>query len=104
MICWKARHPQFRPEMLGYLIDWLDDRDPRSAREQLDIMYHPYGGRWHSEGFRLAPINEALLYPGDPPQPVLAETTLRHERILFYPHQFVAIVQPDGEFVIQRMD
>jgi hypothetical protein len=45
-----------------------------------------------------------MTYPDDPPLPCVAETRLRDERVLFFPYGFVAIVQPDGAFVVQRMD
>lgn len=41
---WQGKHPQFSPEMLGYLPNMLNEHDPRSAREQLDDNYQHGGG------------------------------------------------------------
>lgn len=98
MVIWFARHPQFRPYMLGSIC--LDDADPRDAKAQLDAGYQ-WGGYWQPAELG---HNDALLYPGDPPQPVLAECRLRDERVLFYPHEFVGVVAADGTFAVQRMD
>lgn len=90
--------------MLGFLADMLDEADPRDAKAQLDANYR-YGGDWYGaeRGVRLG-ADDALLFPGDPPQPVLAEARLRDERILFYPYEFVGVVAADGSFAVQRMD
>jgi hypothetical protein len=98
---WIVRHPAFHPDMLGFIPSFLDDLDPRPAREQFDANYR-FGGGWISAPAAILP-DDTMTYPGDPPYPVLAECRLRHERILFYPYEFVAIVQPDGSFVVQRM-
>jgi hypothetical protein len=101
---WFARHPQFEFEMLGIIPSFLDEADPRDAKTQLDANYG-YGGYWMGaeSGVRLG-HNDAMLYPDDLPQPVLAETRLRDERILFYPGEFVGVVAADGTFAVQRMD
>lgn len=103
-VVWLGRDPRFRPEMLGYVADMLDVADPRDARTQLDANYRS-GGYWMGEeqGVKLG-ANDALLFEGDPPQPVLAEARLRDERILFYPAEFVGVVAADGSFKVQRMD
>jgi hypothetical protein len=107
MIVWFSRHPQFRPYMLGFIPNFLDDADPRDAKAQLDAGYgeHASAGYWQGADQHVTlGHNDALLYPGDPPQPVLAECRLRGERVLFYPHDFVGVVAADGTFSVQRMD
>lgn len=89
------------PEMLGFLPSFIDENDPRPAREQFDANYQ-YGGYWRTVG-RLDDAG-VMYYPGDPPMPPIAMTVLREETIYVYPTEFVAIVQPDGSFVTQRMD
>jgi len=89
------------PEMLGLIPFFLDDQDPRPAREQFDSAYI---GGWHPfEGFTMLPDGN-LSYPEDPPTQLLAETKLRNETIRFYHHSWVSIIQPDGTFEIARMD
>ena len=48
--------------------------------------------------------NGDLQYPEDPPLAPLAETKLRDEIIRVYHSSYVAIIQPDGSFLVCRMD
>jgi hypothetical protein len=90
---------------LGYLPGFLSEDDPDDARTQLDKNYG------HGGGFRPQPqwkildmVDMTIQYPGDPALHPLAVTTLRQELIFFYPHAYVLILQPHGEFVCARMD
>ena len=88
---------------LGELPSFINDNDPRSAREQLDANYQ-HGGGWHPvPGFKLAP-NFVLHFPEDPPYEPLAVMRLREERVFVYEFSFVAIVQADGSFEVARLD
>lgn len=88
---------------LGFLPSFLSPSDPRPAREQIDEHYS-HGGGWRPfEGFTLLP-GDQLEYPGDPPMKPLAEAHLRDERILFYPYEWLVIVQPDGSYEVSRVD
>jgi hypothetical protein len=99
---WKFLDPRMTMEHLGYLPQFLDDADPRPAKEQFNERYQ-WGG-WQPFGdWKMAP-NGALTYPGDPPLNPLAVTVLRQEVIMFYPHSVVAILQPDGTFEVARLD
>jgi hypothetical protein len=96
------KHPMATLDMLGYIPQFLDENDPRSAREQFDAHYG-HGGGWRPfKGHVMQP--NGLKYPGDPLTLLLAETKLRDEIIKFYQHAWVAIVQPDGSYEIARMD
>jgi len=100
---WIQKHPKATIEMLGFIPEFLDENDPRPAKEQLDSNYG-HGGGWRSQpGFTMLP-NGDLKYPGDPPFAMLAETQLRDEVIRVYNYAWVAIVQPDGTFEVCRMD
>jgi hypothetical protein len=88
---------------LGFLPDMLNAADPRSAREQFDANYQ-WGGYWTADPQTKMAPSGALLHPGDPPLPWVAQAKLRDELIRVYPADFVAIVQTDGAFVLQRMD
>ncbi len=99
---WIAKHPAFNFEMLGIIPSFLDEDDPRPAREQIASSY--CGGWSPFDGpVKMLP-NGDFSYPGDPPTKLLAETRLRDEVIRFYDHAWVAIVQPDGSFEIDRLD
>lgn len=87
---------------LGLLPSFLDEADPRPAREQLDTHYI-YGGHWRTGPASIDQKNR-LCYPGDPPLAPLAMTMLRDELIILYPGDFVVILQPDRSFIFQRMD
>jgi hypothetical protein len=99
---WKFLHPRMTREMLGYIPIWLSYDDPRSARAQINAGY-TMGGWNDFEGFRLGKDN-SLHYPGDPAIKPLAEAQLRDELIVFYPHSWVAIIQPDRTFRVARID
>lgn len=93
-------------DALGYLPDFLDDDDPRPAREQFNTAY-AHGGGWNprtTEEGTLDIATGVYTYPDDPPQTPIGMTRLRDEMILVYPHAVVAIVQADGTFEMARMD
>lgn len=97
------KHPRATMSMLGYLPSFLNEADPRPAKEQFHTAYG-HGGGWNSfPGFTMLSSGD-IQYPGDPPVPLLYETKLRDETIRFYLHAWVAIIQPDGSFEISRMD
>lgn len=97
---WIVMHPEVN---LGLLPNFLSEDDPRSAKEQLNENYAHGGGWLPMEGFKLTSRGR-LSYPGDPPLRALAVTKLRHEAIVLFEHEFVAIIQPDGTFEVARMD
>jgi len=89
-------------EELGLIPYFLDEKDPRPAREQFNERY-AHGGGWRPQpGYSM---NGAILkYPGDPPFEPIAMMTLHDEKILVYEYGVVAIVQRDGSFEVCRMD
>ncbi len=100
MIEFKLCHPKATFQMLGFLPEFWDERDPRPAKEQANENYvagwHPFTGFKMEAG--------GLKYPGDPLMHLLAEARLRDETIKVYEHAWVAIVQKDGSFETCRMD
>lgn len=91
------------PDDVGMIPAWLDEADPRPAREQLNEHYQ-HGGGWDPfHGFRLN-RNGSIQYPGDPPLRPLAMMKLRDEAIAVFPHAWVMILQKNGSFEICRMD
>jgi hypothetical protein len=104
MMTWVSLDRQYDLRNLGpYLPHMLSAFDQRPAREQFDSGYQ-HGGGWDPmPGFTLHGDN-SLSYPGDPPMRPLAKTQLRSELILLYPHDWVAIIQPDRSFEVCRMD
>jgi hypothetical protein len=90
-------------EAVGILPHWLDEDDPRPAREQLDQNYR-HGGGWQPFiGFKLQK-DGSLKYPGDPAMKPLAMMKLHDEVIMVFPHAWVMILQKNGSFEICRMD
>lgn len=90
-------------DAIGFLPEIFLDQDPRPAVEQAADRY-AHGGGWRpQDGWELHPDGVAV-YPGDPPQQVLAMATLRNEVLLVFRYGYVAIVQPDGSFEMSRMD
>ena len=97
------------PEHLGLLPQFLSDLDERPARTQLHEAYAHGGGWLPFAGFSLVrpadePTSWSLQYPEDPPMLAIGYTRLRDETIVLFENSWVAIVQPDGEFEIARMD
>ena len=99
---WKLLHQKATIEMLGFIPSFLDENDPRPAKEQFNSNYI---SGWHSlPGFTLDLTVLTLKYPGDPPTKAIAETDLRQERIILFQYAWVAIIQKDGSYLISRMD
>ena len=74
------------------LPDFIDQNDPRPAREQFDANY-AHGGGWHPiEGF-IHRKGVTIEYPGDPPYHPIAMWPLRNELIVVYRYGLVAIFQ-----------
>jgi hypothetical protein len=96
-------HPRATPDHVGVIPYWLDEEDPRPARDQLNEKY-AHGGGWRPfEGFKMG-HNLSIKYPGDPAHPPLAIMKMRNETVVVYEHAWVAIIQEDKSFEICRMD
>lgn len=92
-------------EMLGAIPDMLSVDDPAGAVEQIDAAYRADGGGWRdSRGGSVDAERGLLTYPGDAPRRLVAQATLRDERILFFDGAWVAVVQPDGSARVARID
>lgn len=106
MAVWMVKEPvRLNIEILGFIPQWININDPRSAREQLNAGY-AHGGGWREFGageWRMDP-NGTLHYPGDPAIKPIACGVLRDELIFVYYHGLVAIRQPDNQFEVARMD
>ena len=95
-------HPAATPDHVGFIPMFLNESDPRPAKEQLHANYSHGGGWSPMEGFTLE--RSRLCYPGDPPLVPLAMMELRNETIVVYECSFVCITQKDGSFEVARMD
>lgn len=100
---WRQKHPKATPDMLGLIPDFVSEADPRPAKEQFHTAY-AHGGGWNDfTGFAMLSDGN-MQYPGDPPTRLLYETQLRDETIRVYEDAWVAIIQPDGSFVVSSLD
>jgi hypothetical protein len=98
---WTPKHPSAKPDQLGLIPGFLNENDPRPAKEQIDRRYV---SGWQSfPGFTMLE-NGNLSYPGDLETRLLFESNLRDETIRFYEGSWLAIIQPDGFFEIARLD
>jgi hypothetical protein len=100
---WEMLHEKMTMEVLGFLPSFLHESDPRPAREQINERYRSSWFPITTPGIKLRDDN-VILYPRDPPYVPLAQTRLRDELIVYYPHAFVAIIQPDRSFEVARID
>ena len=100
-------------EVVGFIPQFLDEKDPRSAVEQIDNAYQPGGGWRDFDGFEL--IEEFnllggdgksyfLKYPGDPLMRELSRATLRDETLVFFQSSWFAVIQTDGSYRVARLD
>lgn len=80
----------------GEIPSFLVESDPRPAREQLS-------GWVPVEGWDMDHETGMIYYPGEPPFYPVAEGFLREEKILVYPFDWIAVVQPDKSFEVARM-
>jgi hypothetical protein len=91
-------------EELGLIPHFIDQDDPRPAREQFTDNY----GAWHPiAGFQKYTSEDGyagLVYPGDEPLHPIAAFTLRDEMIVIYNHALVAIYDRQGNFEVARLD
>jgi hypothetical protein len=92
-----------KPVDLGFLPGLIDEDDPRGVKKQLADKYG-YGGGWRPMPDLTLLPDRSLKYPGDPPLKPIAVSQLRDEVILFYPHDWLCVVQPDGAFEVSRVD
>ena len=102
---WELLYPGMRRDFVDGLPDFDDQSDDaESAREQLDRVYCDEGGAWHpTSGFDIKSGNE-LYRDGKFYSNPIAQAWLRHELILLYESDWVAVVQPDGSFEVARLD
>ena len=102
---WFARHPGVEIEHLGLIPMFFREEDPRPAKDQIEERY-AHGGGWSPFGqgkWRMTPTGK-LKYPGDEALPILAECFLNGETLRFYAMSLLAVVQPNGDFEVCRLD
>lgn len=87
----------------GILPYMLSEHDPRPAKEQFNTGYS-HGGGWSPFLGHNLTADNSMTYPGDQPMWPIAKAQLRDELILLYPHDWVAIIQPDRSFEVCRMN
>jgi len=92
-----------KPDHLGLIPAFLDDNDPRPAKEQFHENY-AHGGGWRPMSKMTMDKTGALHYPGDPEYEPIAAIRMRSETIYVYRWGIVAIRQKDGSFEVARMD
>lgn len=88
----------------GFLPGFFSVHDERPAYEQL-VANYPFGSDF--DGFKLTGSGThdwALRYPGDPPLNVVSFAMLRGEALVLFEYSWLAIIQPDGAFVVHRVD
>lgn len=104
---WAQLNPNAHIDMLGFIPEFLEEDDPRPAKEQFNDRYG-FGGGWQPmPGFQLLEGANGMIrlkYPGDPVMSPLFMTKLRDEMIVVYEHAFVLILRKDGTWEVARMD
>jgi len=92
-------------DLIGFIPSFLNERDERSAKEQIDLNYN-HGGGWQKfDGFSIVKDDPmTIAYPGDPELQAIARMTLHNETIYIFPFAWVMIMQDDGTWEIARID
>jgi hypothetical protein len=108
----------FKPlEAAGYLPMMLNENDPASVQDQLQITY-AHGGGWHSfKGFSLAQLKEhypdgeptgrdmyALKYPEDPPMMEKSRATFRNQLLVLFEGDWLGIIENEKLIDVARID
>jgi hypothetical protein len=91
-----------RPDDWGIIPSFLDEDDPRSARDQIAAAY--VGGWNKFEGFTINPETLAIKYPGDPEHKPRSALVFRDELLLIYESAWVVILQKDRSWEVARLD
>ena len=102
MINFELLHPRATQKSLGLIPFFFSEENPLSASQQVDENYS-YGGWNPVKGFKMHE-GSALKFPGDPLMRPIARAKFRDETIYIYQYAWVAIVQPDGQFEVSRID
>ena len=103
MIDFKILDTRYDREVLGFIPDFLDPDDPRSASAQFNERY-AHGGGWNPmSAWKMGPTGE-IRYPEDETLFPIAIGILHDGVIRVYPSAWVSITQPDGSFEVSRMD
>jgi len=90
------------PDDWGIIPSFLNEDDPRGAREQFNEHYH---SGWHPfPGFTLDKDGLVLHYPGDPPVHAISVMRFRNELIVLFQFEWVMVFQPDETWEVCRMD
>lgn len=105
MIQFRPLDPHFRPEHLGFIPHFLDERVPLPAWQQINDNYQ-HGGGWTSfkRHWNLDLATMTLRYPGDPSMKPIAVADLRDEQIFIYPYSWVLILQANMQWDLARID
>ena len=100
-------------EVTGLLPEIIWQDDPRPAREQFNDRY-AHGGGWNPmKGwlFKPGPDGEAtLVFQSNDEEDdaeeyrEMSRTTINSEILILFDCEFLAIVQPDGSFEVDRVD
>lgn len=99
---------------LGFLPEIFLPSDERPAREQINERYahgggwRPMGGwrfEWHKHVDPEFPHVLTITYPGDPTYgPLACFCLMSGEQAFIYPYAWVALVSPEGDIEVARMD
>lgn len=91
------------PELCGIIPTFLDIKDKRSIKEQINERY--IGGWNKFDGFKLQKTSWTIKYDGDPDMQPLAGTALRGEILAIYPNGWAMVVNAETtDYEIARLD
>ena len=98
---WTSLHPRSL-DYLGLIPQLITPADPRPVAEQIADRYAHGGGYKPMEGWVY--LDGWIRYPGDVALRPVAASQINDELVYVYPHAWVCIVQPNGDYAVTRMD
>lgn len=90
-------------DLVGLIPFFLEEDDPRPARDQINDRY-THGGGWRPMADWTILADGSILFEGDPPLSPIAWTHLRDETIIVYRYGWVAVINENGTFEVARCD
>lgn len=90
--------------LAGWIPSFLVADNKDNAQTQFNQNYS-HGGGWSPFSDKwVLHDDDSIEYPGDPTYKPLAYTYLHNQKVVVYPHAWVAIINPDKSFEVARMD
>jgi hypothetical protein len=95
-----------KPSLWGHIPGFLQESDPRPARDQFNRYNRGGGNRaWlRIMGAAFDNATLTLTLPGERPMAAISALRFRSELLYLFDGNWVCIVQPSGSYEVAKMD